>query len=119
MSIIKKSPSKYVHSTGCLLYTSPGQTLEYKVTGEEQAIVLQQGDMTCWVEYEGVTVVDGAKGQRGNVYDDLPTALYVPPKATVKLYSEKGLSLIHILPPTSVAAHQLVGCRLADESAIH
>ena len=53
--------------------------------------MLQQGDMTCWVEYEGVTVVDGAKGQRGNVYDDLPTALYVPPKATVKLYSEKGM----------------------------
>ncbi|MFR3921401.1 MAG: 5-deoxy-glucuronate isomerase [Dysosmobacter welbionis] len=69
---------------------NPGQTLEYKVTGEGRAIVLQQGDMTCWVEYEGVTVVDGAKGQRGNVYDDLPTALYVPPKATVKLY-EKGM----------------------------
>lgn len=41
---------------------NPGQTLEYKVTGEEQAIVLQQGDMTCWVEYEGVTVVDGRQG---------------------------------------------------------
>lgn len=47
--------------------------------------------MTCWVDYEGVTVINGAKGTRGNVYDDLPTALYVPPKATVKLYSEKGM----------------------------
>ena len=42
--------------------------------------MLQQGDMTCWVEYEGVTVVDGAKGQRGNVYDDLPPPCMCRPK---------------------------------------
>ena len=47
--------------------------------------------MTCWVDYEGVTVVNGARGSRGNVYDDLPTALYVPPKAKVKLNSENGM----------------------------
>lgn len=68
-----------------------GQSVAYKVTGQEQAIVLQQGDMTCWVEYEGETVIDGAKGIRGNVYDDLPTALYVPPKATVRISSENGM----------------------------
>ena len=90
-SVISKANSDMTYEGFGRILLSPGQTLEYKVTGEEQAIVLQQGDMTCWVEYEGVTVVDGAKGQRGNVYDDLPTALYVPPKATVKLYSEKGM----------------------------
>ena len=90
-SVISKANSDMTYEGFGRILHNPGQTLEYKVTGEEQAIVLQQGDMTCWVEYEGVTVVDGAKGQRGNVYDDLPTALYVPPKATVKLYSEKGM----------------------------
>ena len=90
-SVISKANSDMTYEGFGRILLNPGQTLEYKVTGEEQAIVLQQGDMTCWVEYEGVTVVDGAKGQRGNVYDDLPTALYVPPKATVKLYSEKGM----------------------------
>ena len=89
--VISKANSDMTYEGFGRILLNPGQTLEYKVTGEEQAIVLQQGDMTCWVEYEGVTVVDGAKGQRGNVYDDLPTALYVPPKATVKLYSEKGM----------------------------
>ena len=79
-SVISKANSDMTYEGFGRILLSPGQTLEYKVTGEEQAIVLQQGDMTCWVEYEGVTVVDGAKGQRGNVYDDLPTALYVPPK---------------------------------------
>ena len=90
-SVISKANSDMTYEGFGRILLDPGQTLEYKVTGEEQAIVLQQGDMTCWVEYEGVTVVDGAKGQRGNVYDDMPTALYVPPKATVKLYSEKGM----------------------------
>ena len=92
-SVISKANSDMTYEGFGRILLNPGQTLEYKVTGEEQAIVLQQGDMTCWVEYEGVTVVDGAKGQRGNVYDDLPTALYVPPKATVKLYSEKGMEI--------------------------
>ena len=72
-SVISKANSDMTYEGFGRILLNPGQTLEYKVTGEEQAIVLQQGDMTCWVEYEGVTVVDGAKGQRGNVYDDLPT----------------------------------------------
>ena len=75
-SVISKANSDMTYEGFGRILLNPGQTLEYKVTGEEQAIVLQQGDMTCWVEYEGVTVVDGAKGQRGNVYDDLPTGYH-------------------------------------------
>lgn len=126
-SVISKANSDMTYEGFGRILLNPGQTLEYKVTGEEQAIVLQQGDMTCWVEYEGVTVVDGAKGQRGNVYDDLPTALYVPPKATVKLYSEKGMPIIilggiytGIFTPTESAAVAcayglIVGCFIYRE----
>ena len=59
-SVISKANSDMTYEGFGRILLNPGQTLEYKVTGEEQAIVLQQGDMTCWVEYQGVTVVDGA-----------------------------------------------------------
>lgn len=68
-----------------------GETVEYTVCGEEQAIILQQGDVTCWVEYEGAMVINAVSGKRKNVYNDLPTALYVPPKSKVKLTSENGM----------------------------
>ena len=90
-SVISKGNSKMSFMGFGRILLPAGKTLEYTVTGEEQAIVLQQGDMTCWVEYEGAVVINGAKGTRGNVYDDLPTALYVPPKAKVKITTEKGM----------------------------
>lgn len=90
-SVISKRNSDMNYMGFGRILLKPGQTLEYAVTGQEQAVVLQQGDMTCWVEYEDAMIVNGAKGTRGSVYDELPTALYVPPKAKVKLYSEKGM----------------------------
>lgn len=90
-SVISKENSDMTFMGFGRILLKAGQTLEYTVTGQEQAIVLQQGDVTCWVEYGGAAVVNGAKGTRGNVYDDLPTALYVPPKAKVRLYSENGM----------------------------
>ncbi len=90
-SVISKGNSKMSFMGFGRILLPAGKTLEYTVSGEEQAIVLQQGDMTCWVEYEGAAVINGAKGIRGNVYDDLPTALYVPPKAKVKITTEKGM----------------------------
>lgn len=68
-----------------------GQTLEYEVKGEEQAIVLQAGDFIADVEYKGRTVISGAKGDRNNVFDDLPTSLYLPPKSKVKITSNGGM----------------------------
>ena len=67
-----------------------GETLEYTVTGEEQAVVLQQGDFQVWAEYDGKMVINGREGQRGNVYDDMPTAVYLPPRAKVKFTSKNG-----------------------------
>lgn len=90
-SVISKANSDMKFMGFGRILLKAGESLEYVVTGQEQAIVLQQGDMQCWVEYEGATVVNGAKGVRGNVYDDLPTALYVPPKAKVRITSEKGM----------------------------
>lgn len=90
-SVISKGNSKTTYMGFARILLRPGQTLEYTVVGREEAIVLQQGDMTCWVEYQGGTVIDGAKGTRKSVYDELPTALYVPPRAKVKLYSEQGM----------------------------
>lgn len=90
-SVISKANSEMKHMGFGRILLKPGQTLEYTVVGQEQGIVLQQGDMTCWVEYDGVTVIDGAKGKRKNVYDGLPTALYLPPKAKVRIASENGM----------------------------
>lgn len=73
------------------LLLAPGEALCYAVQGEEQALVLQKGDFTATVEYGGETVISGAAGSRASVYDDLPTALYLPPGSRVRLASQKGM----------------------------
>lgn len=90
-SVISKGNSK-MHFMGFKrILLDAGQTVEYTVEGEEQAIVLQSGDFTASVEYKGETVIKNAKGTRSSVYDELPTALYVPPTAKVTISSEKGM----------------------------
>lgn len=90
-SVISKGNSDMTFMGFGRVLLEKGQTYEYEVTGEEHALVLQSGDFTAWVTYNGETVLDGVKGVRGNVYDELPTALYIPPKAKVRLYSETGM----------------------------
>ena len=90
-SVISKGNSEMTFMGFGRVLLEKGQTYEYEVTGEEHALVLQSGDFTAWVTYQGETVLDGVKGVRASVYDELPTALYIPPKAKVKLYSETGM----------------------------
>lgn len=90
-SVISKGNSEMTFMGFGRILLSPGQTLEYAITGEEQAIVLQQGDFTAWVEYQGKVVLDGVVGNRTNVYDELPTALYLPPNAKLKITSRVGM----------------------------
>ncbi len=89
-SVISKGNSDMTYMGFARILLKAGESLEYTVTGEEQAIVLQQGDFQVWAEYEGKMVIDGREGQRGNVYDDMPTAVYLPPKAKVKFTSKNG-----------------------------
>lgn len=79
-SVISKGNSEMTHMGFARILLDAGESLEYDVVGQEQAIVLQSGDFTAWVEYQGKTVLGGVSGTRGSVYDDLPTALYVPPQ---------------------------------------
>ena len=90
-SVISKGNSEMKFMGFGRILLKAGQTFEYEVVGEEHAVVLQSGDFTVTVEYDGKTVIDGEKGVRGNVYDDLPTAFYAPPRARVRLYSENGM----------------------------
>lgn len=90
-SVISKGNSNLSYMGFARILLESGQTLEYVVPEEEQAIVLQHGDMKVWIEYNGVLTINGAEGFRETVYNDLPTALYVPPYAKVKLHSEGGM----------------------------
>lgn len=90
-SVISKGNSDLSFMGFARILLEAGQTLEYVVPEEEQGIVLQSGDMKVWVESDGVLMIDGAEGSRKNVYEELPTALYVPPYAKVKISSKHGM----------------------------
>lgn len=89
--VISKGNSEMTHMGFGRILLAAGESMEYQVTGEEQAIVLQSGDFSAWVEQDGQMVIKGVSATRGNVYDDLPAALYVPPKATLHLTSKTGM----------------------------
>ena len=90
-SVISKGNSQMSFMGFARILLAKGQEYEYEVKQEEQALVLQSGDFTAWVFDQGEVVLDGVKGTRSNVYDELPTALYLPPGAKVKLSSENGM----------------------------
>lgn len=90
-SVISKGNSDMKYMGFARILLEPGQTYTFQAKGEEMAIVLQNGDFTVDVTYRGEAVIQGAKGVRGNVFDDLPTALYLPPEAVVTMHSENGM----------------------------
>ncbi len=67
---------------------SEGQTVEYDSPGREAVLVLQSGEFQASVNFNGKEY-DGMKGVRGNVFDDLPYAVYVPPKAVARIKATK------------------------------
>lgn len=69
----------------------PGETLEHEVIGEEIAIVLQDGEYTADVYWNGEKVLDGVTGKRKDIYTELPTTLYLPPNSKLVMKSETGL----------------------------
>ncbi|MBF7096737.1 5-deoxy-glucuronate isomerase [Alkalibacter mobilis] len=78
-----------------------GQTLEHEVVGEEIAIVLQEGEYTADVYWNGKKVLDGVTGKRKDVYSDLPTTLYLPPNSKLIMKSETGLEARVFTTPCS------------------
>lgn len=68
-----------------------GKKLEFEVKGEELGIVLQQGDFKASVYWKGKLVYDGITGKRSNVFDELPTAIYLPPNSKIVLESKTGM----------------------------
>ncbi len=89
--VIHKNNSEMAYMGFNRLLLNPGQSYSYEVQGEEQALVLQQGDFTATVEYAGAVVLNAVKGNRTSVYDELPTALYLPPGCKVTIASERGM----------------------------
>ncbi len=90
-SVISKANSamKYMGFSRILL--EPGQTVSLQPQDEELAIVLQSGDFTVSADYQGKTVIDHMRGTRRSPFDDLPTAVYLPPAAAAVISSEGGM----------------------------
>ncbi len=89
-SVISEKNSDMVYMGFGRILLNPGQKISYTLTGEEHVVVLQHGDFNVTVEYKGETAFADKKGTRTNPFDELPTACYVPPQATITVSSEKG-----------------------------
>jgi len=90
-SVISRGNSAMKHMGFSRILLEAGQTVSFRPKGEELVIVLQTGDMTVTVVHQGRIVIDHETGTRRNPFDDLPTAVYVPPMAEVTLSSKNGM----------------------------
>lgn len=61
-----------------------GDTLDYDAPEREAVLVLQTGEFEATAIYQG-ELFEGMKGQRGNPFDDMPYAIYLPPEGVVKI----------------------------------
>ncbi|WP_028306731.1 5-deoxy-glucuronate isomerase [Desulfitibacter alkalitolerans] len=89
--VITPENSNLRHMNFSRILLSCGQELEYEVVGEEMAVVLQGGDFTGAVEYSKGKGLDEIYGNRKSVYDELPTAVYLPPGSKIKIKTEGGM----------------------------
>jgi len=89
--VITSKNSSLKHLGFSLLVVEPGQKIEFEVTGEEIAIVLQKGDFKASVEWEGKKYLDKVTGERNDVFEELPTSMYLPPKSKIVLESKEGM----------------------------
>ncbi len=68
-----------------------GQKIEHEVKGEEIAVVLQKGDFKASVEWNGKKFFNNISGERNDVFDELPTSIYLPPDSKITIESKKGM----------------------------
>ncbi|MDA8442449.1 MAG: 5-deoxy-glucuronate isomerase [Peptococcaceae bacterium] len=68
-----------------------GDKFNYHVTGEEMVLVLQGGDFTASVEASDGSGLNNVRGERKSVFDELPTAIYLPPGSKIQLETEYGM----------------------------
>ena len=91
-SVISRENSDMRHMGFARILLRPQQEIRFSVEDMEMAMILQSGDFTAWVtDKNGTLAIDGQRGTRTNVFDALPTAIYAPPGAQVRLRSEKGM----------------------------
>jgi len=89
--VITSENSNLKHMNFSRILLRSGQQLEYEVVREEMALVLQEGDFTGIVEYSKGKGLDEIYGDRKSVFDELPTAVYLPPGSKLKLKTENGM----------------------------
>ncbi len=67
-----------------------GESLEVEYTAKEAALVLQSGKFSAKASYEGKDYGPYA-GERNSVFDEKPTALYIPPNAKLTITADTDL----------------------------
>lgn len=70
---------------------SAGGKLEHEIVGEEMVMVLQDGDFKASVEAKDGSGLHNVKGGRNNVFDEYPTAIYLPPGSKISLETVNGM----------------------------
>lgn len=89
--VITKENSALKYMGFSRIVLKAGEKLEYEVKGEEIAIVLQKGDFKASVEWKGQKFLDNVYGKREDVFEELPTSIYLPPDSKITIESENGM----------------------------
>lgn len=89
--VISKENSALEYLGFSRMVLKANEKLEYEVKGEEIAIVLQKGDFKASVEWKGSKCLDNVCGKREDVFEELPTSIYLPPDSKITIESESGM----------------------------
>lgn len=90
-SIINKESSKLVNLGFSTICVEANGTYEFEVKGQEMALVLQKGDFTASVNYQGAVVLENVGGTRQDCFEEGPTSIYLPPTSKITITSKEGV----------------------------
>lgn len=90
-SVISSDNSKIKYMGFSRILLEAGQAISLRPQKEELAIVLQSGDFTVTAKYQGKLAIESKSGSRRNPFDDLPTAVYLPPMTDAVISSTNGM----------------------------
>lgn len=77
-----------------------GGSLEYDILDEELVIVLQKGDFKANIKCKTGNDLNSIEGSRSNVFDALPSVIYIPPRSKIWLESQQGMEALVYSSPS-------------------
>jgi len=101
VNIIDSNNSKLNYLGLDRIFLNPGENLQHEFGNVESVFILQKGDFIACVENNSTGILKNISSSRKDVFDELPSAIYIPAQSKIEIETDKGLDAIIYNSPST------------------